>query len=774
MASASHNATDAAAGVGAHSLSTGTSTSVMARLRQKVETITAAQPARSKKDEVVVPKATLGKASAQTTKNTTPNKAKKRKSFEMCSSDSEDGDKASAGKGESTTKQTPKRPCNGCSRVVGADHSFFASEMGFDWRYQQQSGCWCKECGNVGRLSFRRIATLTLLEQWLKSAEEKRLSFTRKQIAYVSLKFEGVGHISAEAVDKREKLLDFVFALLGVPWPFMEVAPLSSFDPATCYPIRAAPGADSGGEQFLCLRAVSTPAPLGRARPRFVTANHARHGWPLHPLPADAQPLKDVWDSLPEEMKIKNALPSTSSGREDHEDSFSAASSTSSNMVSPAQMMLIKRTDDITCSLVLLLGSLSVKSFGEKDLNAMLARFIRVRNDVLQTPYSSTLLSDIDAGMLAIHHAKKVARPLRDYVRLAKTSYLIKIGADLSAMSSWLEKRGGKLCPALQQVSIKTEFLITHDDDVAAAVEMLKGFESWPDRSQHPRLHELQPREHVVVECLEAVICAPIAKQMEDVSRQRWMQLKKKLAADTTCYCDCLVFLCSVGALLAPFYGVVSAYRTLLKAALGEEKVPANVSAAKQKLQKEIEGQKINAALKNKNQVGYLIACDADLVLAVGEMDKECDGVFAVALGSFAMDGIPCVDETKGGAVAVASAFLVADEDRCKLTQVVCDGMKQLGHVWARWSQARLAQELDSVGLVLGQITLCLSALDARASQITRNGLGPIFAALGAGITAESLADGSWPHSQLGYIEVDRAEQFPEGIVESFATEVDA
>ena len=93
------------------------------------------------------------------------------------------------------------------------------------WLYDKSRGNFCRDCCGTYRVLFKGTMGLALFARWLKA---NRHAFMCKHVAYLSLKHEGLNHVTKGAVEQREKMLRFVYSVAGMPYPLPCVVPFDS------------------------------------------------------------------------------------------------------------------------------------------------------------------------------------------------------------------------------------------------------------------------------------------------------------------------------------------------------------------------------------------------------------------------------------------------------------------------------------------------------------------------------------------------------------------
>ena len=128
--------------------------------------------------------------------------------------------------GDVESRVAPGKPCHGCWRMTCLDCSYFLGEKGqVPWAYPDGRGDWRKDCVGVYRLEYRAYMTMAVFQKHLHHHRE---DFAAKLLAYLSLKFQGVQHVTKEMLQARQGLLEFVFKIAGVPYPLAALARVTS------------------------------------------------------------------------------------------------------------------------------------------------------------------------------------------------------------------------------------------------------------------------------------------------------------------------------------------------------------------------------------------------------------------------------------------------------------------------------------------------------------------------------------------------------------------
>jgi hypothetical protein len=181
--------------------------------------------------------------------------------------------------------------CSGCLRVCGVDKSYYVTDKPFAWLYADGRGEWCKDCGNTFRLLYKNVMSLPTFTRWLR---DHRVEFLGNLLAVVTLRKEGIKHVTAEAVQKRVEFLTWCYGISGYPYPLAAVHVLAPFQ-VSVKAVRdwfVVPGL----HVELC---VLVPRPVSqilgqKANQLFVTRSQKQIAWPLSPI-SEAPPSVQSW-----------------------------------------------------------------------------------------------------------------------------------------------------------------------------------------------------------------------------------------------------------------------------------------------------------------------------------------------------------------------------------------------------------------------------------------------------------------------------------------------
>lgn len=178
-------------------------------------------------------------------------------------------------------KEDTLRQCAGCFRVSDVDGHFWMPNEPVPNVYTDQRGNWCKDCHTMFKVYFKATMTIGLFGRWLKQGSNRE-QFIKLLVSALSLKYDGISHIAKAALEQRLRMLQFVFSMLGYPFPLAAAAPISevrSLEKSYLVPMSQHPRE----MMVLVPRALPQPPPVDLPT-RFVTVGQSRLGWPLLPF----------------------------------------------------------------------------------------------------------------------------------------------------------------------------------------------------------------------------------------------------------------------------------------------------------------------------------------------------------------------------------------------------------------------------------------------------------------------------------------------------------
>lgn len=146
------------------------------------------------------------------------------------------------------------KTCAACWRSFKTDKAFLTAGADFAWLYADGRGAYCRDCANTYRVMPKAGMNLGYFELWITQLGH-RLLFWKELVAYMSLKKDGLSHVTMALISARLNMLEWLFNFLQLPWPIVDAKPADA-----AFMQALASGHDLGA------RRGSNPGCLGRDR----------------------------------------------------------------------------------------------------------------------------------------------------------------------------------------------------------------------------------------------------------------------------------------------------------------------------------------------------------------------------------------------------------------------------------------------------------------------------------------------------------------------------
>lgn len=579
--------------------------------------------------------------------------------------------------------------CMGCARSNAVHSSYMLPGGEVEFFYASGRFCFCKECYTVWRLMYKGRLTLAQMPRCL-SMVANRTRFYKELVALLSLRFEHCARATAQGVSQRVEMLEFVFGVCGVPWPFVELRSLREVDlvahpadslgfceltmdkvrrvlamvPASAIEVNT-PGA-SGHNLQLPVRRQQGLQLLLRSdleEDNSWWAEHMATGAPL----VDGEVVAEEAPGQRKGAEVEGqSPPQTISGKK-------ASSALESTMVALADF-----TDD------------KYMNLQERTLTKHLQKLLKVQNDILRAPDGATYAPMVRDCVEAVNSAKEMFQPLVVYEKTfagAKLALAFKASA---ALGSFFEANGMQFGPGLRRTLWRAKFESVAAEACAAAAEMLKS-------SEADLLSMAKGDRSVVADFVGDCITNVVATYLEsEVAEQATLDaVRDELVAQLDAFLVVLQALRSMDGHM--FVDIMRAARTVLDAAAPETRIlPGQLIAAKATLE-------ADAASKVMlrwfgSEPGVAVMAEADLILAASALDAESLTEFSLAEKVLSSDIMPVVAE---------SGVLAGDIARAldgEVNRYATDAMKQVSTSMMSWSPAGVEEHMQRVIAVLRRL----------------------------------------------------------------------
>lgn len=350
----------------------------------------------------------------------------------------------------------PGKCCYACDRVVCRDFSYLMPQQGFAWLYNDAKGNYCRDCMHLFRVAMKHSMgmNVALFGRWLSKPHHK-LEWMGMLTAFLSLKFEGISHITLPVLQNREKVLKWVFDLLNIPWPsFVLVTPDPSFmkDLAESSSLGTYLCSTSDG-QVMGLRAGLSPNHSEKSNARFVTKEQAKRVWPL---------LR--WSGMPPQFLAE---------WEEHVGDMAVGRMGGETLVSPEEALAAREAigegedDDEEPGAITAKGKGRGrgKKGGATNQSSLLESKVETLEScakVLVESFCSSpdhLTSRLNSLAHVLTAVKALVRPLKDYMKSGRRSTLETVKEHIAVTCEWAEGKGIQASIELSACYIKAHFL---------------------------------------------------------------------------------------------------------------------------------------------------------------------------------------------------------------------------------------------------------------------------------------------------------------------------
>jgi hypothetical protein len=703
----------------------------------------------------------------------------------VCESDTEGGDQeVQAGKS-----------CLGCLRLGGPDLSFSVLGSSFSWRYAKGRGAWCQDCHNVYRVFFKALMTLVIFERWVQGSDNRR-AFLKALIAYLSLKFEGCKHVAKAMVERRIQLLDYVFGLVGVPWP----VPAVCLDPEKMpvelprYLIPIFSGQGSSSSSSSSSVAALCPAILhmdeGQTLSRIVSSTVVSEGWPVHPIRSEDPECGQKWGaSSSGSSAAATALAFKNQAEAEAEAEAEASGEPSlKKTIPPAEAgfraRLAGHEEGLKMLLVDLLGNPCGQAANkkprspikEKDFTPLVSKLLRLAHELQETPFGH-LMKDIEVITNTTTAAKKCVRPLRDYEKTQNRKHLHILYPFLKTLLPWMAERHQVFNFPMRIMYAKGEFM-----QATSAEESLKAFNGSSDWACKVKGGEKEKEARdsqvvaAIVECVASHIASGLNEPLPEAAdfcqsqAEAWDAKKDVFLATASLVVEFVNDKSKLHDGFDEFVSVLSAYSAVVLAAFGSKAggLLARLKSAFDTLASADSATLIHKGFEN-GACGGSLKADASIMLAFGKFDEQCDEEYKKVVQNLFTAGMPSFDDQSTLVVEVESCSI--KDGKCFVLSIMTEAIDLLGSIFSKWSMSRQGSELESLASLLLQMRCCVDGFNALRNYETMQMLQGFWVAIDTHL-CESEEDGRWPPVALSPSKCSLPETPDEDCMSIFVTEM--
>jgi len=643
--------------------------------------------------------------------------------------------------------------CSGCYRTYGVDKHFWLPKEEVPLLYADGRGEWCKDCNCLFRVMYKASMTLSLFGRWLKN-DSNRADFCGNLLAYLTMKYDGINHIGKPQLEQRVKTLQCAFRLAGAPWPLaalQEIHSVSSLDNAFVVPVLSV-AEPSGAASSASARAMAlVPRPVPRAPPptasaRFVTAWEASQGWPLFAQWSADEQVVSWWNGLGSDVAPEVAADA-------NDDSLATGPARSGPPKQPAV-----EAHEATFVCIMITARLLVKEMDtpghpktkERDFTPVLAKLLKFKQELVESSvacYLGPLMKRVDSLVESMSAAKKVVRPLRDYVKRPKVSYLMQAGPSLNLVVDFLKSEHIRLGPEIGSAHTKAEFLVASEKGSSAALDVLRrpGAFSWNSEASPDAAPTC-----VIWDCLTNFLYQQMKVVVEE-GASKWADTKTRFAEVVN---DFLVYTASIVPTYPeaePLQSLLQCVKTVCGAAQQDHAVsPQALQQALNDIESSEQGGRIQEGFRTG--VGAALLVDAKVLLAVGELDDQCNADFMQAVQNILGTGVD-VNEESGWVVPAECCSCSGPAS--DMVSIITEGMEKLSEVIVQWSATMLTREMESLTELFYHIAKHIALYDAGKVTKCIECLGSARATWEAAMV--SLTSSTWPPSSLSPADISTA-----------------
>ena len=639
--------------------------------------------------------------------------------------------------------QTSQRP--ECYRCVGVDKHFWMPGEDAPPLYADSRGGWCKDCHGLFRVYYKASMTLSLFGRWLAT---NHIEFVGLLVAYLSLKKDGVNHITKIALEARLAMLRFVFGLLNIPFPLAALQVVSDVPTSSVSRVGFLPMVGDGSTTPVLMALVPRimpQAPPLEVTTRFVLAHQASTGWPLLPYWSADSNFVSWWNTLGNDVAPEV---DASVGAEVTAKS-TAGSAPLRGTKSAAECTLGRSLEGLSVTVHVLLAELgkSGSKAKERDFTPVLTKLLKFKQELVESPFacSGSLMKDSDRLIEITSAAKKLVRPYRDYLKGHKIVHLQAAGPFLDIVVKHTKAAGGIVGSTIGSTQLKAAFAEQSGNGHVAALSVLEqdGAFAW-DASGDP------DSEHskVIHFCITSLLYQDMKRVVQDgsaaSSSTAWVATKGVFSKTVVAVVAFVGKMIVRHPTLVALHSILTALETVCDAALQKVGMtPNSLRAALAKLKDEPEAARIHEGFSGG--LGAALLVDAKALFVESELDGQADSDFLQAAQNILSTNL---DMTPAG-----DAWLVpADCDACStsfgsMLGILSEGVAKLSEVMAQWSTQRLLDEISTVAELCMHIARHIVIWDAGAMLQCVEILSGHRAAWETAFMAEAISE--WPPPTL-------------------------
>lgn len=614
--------------------------------------------------------------------------------------------------------------CLGCLRTSGVDSSLSTPGYPMAWLYAGSRGSLCRDCGNCFRIRHKPTKNVAMFDQWLDDPSHRR-EWLKDLISFLSLKRDGVSHVTAAMLTARCQMLDWLFSMLQIPWPFFEI-----HDATPEFLDQFA--SDSAGNSYLQRKADGTMMGLQAVAPmteppssnmRFVTEAQASRAWPLQPHWSWPEGFMKAWQDHVAPHAHRGIGSTNASIRTSPAPKANASSSATAPPSASKQFLAQQsKLNGLTETTFVLFGSfVSGKTeMKEKDFGPLLQKVVKLRVALLDTPFAD-LVADLDQLASIIQVTKSMVKPYNEYQKSAKRSLLTDMYDHMPRLKGFLDKHNIRYGFEFGTTFAKAKFFSLCDagGGLAAGLHFLQEYDYPWKAPEGDNFDEFTPHG-IVTQCLMMRLLETLRQplpQSTEGDGEEWSAKKASMLVDARACARLVGIMMQSHPLLKKSSDIFNAYITILAAASGcPTASPTDVGRAKTLINTEVAAVQVREGL-SFGGIGLALVTDSDRTILAGELDNQCDADFRLLLDAIFSPGLPLAATESLEVVVDASLCKVDSVGTCRLLRMLQECLSQFAGVLKSWSAKRISDEVEVMSGLIQQAGLCIAAFDAARSH---------------------------------------------------------
>uniref|UniRef100_A0A7S2JDL4 Uncharacterized protein n=1 Tax=Zooxanthella nutricula TaxID=1333877 RepID=A0A7S2JDL4_9DINO len=444
--------------------------------------------------------------------------------------------------------------------------------------------------------------------------------------------------------------------------------------------------------------------------------------WPMFPMRILPGKLNGAWHTrVGDKGYLGVAMPLAI--REETAPAASSASSSGVKVLSGQALKVKALSETAHLMLETFMGvqtTLPTRKTMEKDFTPLVTRFLKAKQDLVDSGADESLLTQTTDILNVVSAAKKIVRPLNEFMKSNKRATLLSMRDSLVCVGAWHAQLDEPftLSTELASTLTKSDFFHLHSSEDASSAMRSFDTEAMKKWSQNMNASEPNSPEKVMHSCIMSVISEALQRKVPDQEDNAWQACKATLLTNGKAYLEAIESLLASWPALKDTREVLAAYVLLVRAASQDATVsPKQADESKKLLDEHGHARIIKESLKFKG-IGLALAADSDAVVLKSEMDAEVNEDFGQHCDAIFTEGMPTgdpADDTIGLVYSLTCAWELFNVSGagCEAAKLLSESLEGLVvGVVQKWSQARLAEEADSFKAIIQHVAHCIVCFD--------------------------------------------------------------